>query len=64
MFDGRSIKTDASGRVHGFKWVWDGTATDEATGFSVVSKHYKSRNGAQEHAREELFNAMVNNRLI
>eukprot|EP00930_Biecheleria_cincta_P069559 TRINITY_DN57288_c0_g1_i1.p1 TRINITY_DN57288_c0_g1~~TRINITY_DN57288_c0_g1_i1.p1 ORF type:complete len:627 (-),score=112.61 TRINITY_DN57288_c0_g1_i1:89-1912(-) len=60
----RRITEDANGRLHKFKWVWDGTAKDEQTGFQVVSKHWKSQNGAKEHAREELFEAMWRNNLL
>lgn len=44
----------AEGRVHKLKWVYDGTAWDVASGTSVKDRHYKSRQGAIEHAVAKL----------
>ncbi|XP_054748644.1 uncharacterized protein LOC129253876 [Lytechinus pictus] len=51
---GRTIVYKAEGRVHKFKWVYDGTAWDVASGISVKDRHYSSRHGAIEHAVAKL----------
>ncbi|XP_022088797.1 uncharacterized protein LOC110978264 [Acanthaster planci] len=53
---GRVIKYKAKGRVHSFKepWVYDGTAWDISSGISEKAKHYKSKQGAIEHAMLKL----------
>lgn len=53
---GRTIKYSAKGRVHSIKepWVYDGTAWDVESGISEKAKHYKSKQGAIEHATLKL----------
>ncbi|XP_038051918.1 uncharacterized protein LOC119724779 [Patiria miniata] len=53
---GRVIKYKAKGRVHSFKepWVYDGTAWDITSGISEKANHYKSKQGAIEHAMLKL----------
>ena len=36
------------------EWVYDGTAWDVESGTSVKAKHYKSKQGAIEHAVKKL----------
>ena len=53
-FQGRVISYKAEGRMHKFKWVYDGTAWDVQSGTSVKAKHYCSTQGAIEHAVKNL----------
>mmetsp|Transcript_119441 Transcript_119441/g.337994 ORF Transcript_119441/g.337994 Transcript_119441/m.337994 type:complete len:135 (+) Transcript_119441:1388-1792(+) len=53
-----------SGRLHSWKWVWDGIAKDEATGFEAQSRGWKSQGGAKEHALDALFDVMFRNNLL
>ena len=48
------IRYQAKGRVHGLKFLYDGTAWDVESGISETDRHYKSRQGAIEHAVEKL----------
>ena len=53
-FKGRVINYKAEGRIHKLQWVYDGTAWDVESGTSVKARHYKSTQGAIEHAVKEL----------
>ncbi|XP_066026494.1 anti-lipopolysaccharide factor isoform X3 [Pocillopora verrucosa] len=53
-FKGRVIEYKAEGRIHKLKWVYDGTAWDVESGTSVEARHYKSTQGAIEHAVKKL----------
>jgi len=57
---GRVIKYKAKGRVHSLKepWVYDGTAWDISSGISEKAKHYKSKQGAIEHAMLKLLDRL------
>ncbi len=57
---GRVISYKAKGRVHSFKepWVYDGTAWDISSGISEKAKHYKSKQGAIEHAMLKLLDRL------
>lgn len=44
--------------MHGLQWVYDGTAWDVESGISVTDKHYKSKQGAIEHAVKKLIDAL------
>ena len=57
-YQGRVIAYQAKGKVHGLKWVYDGTAWDVEKGISVTDKHYKSKQGAIEHAVKKLIDAL------
>ncbi|XP_029213670.1 anti-lipopolysaccharide factor-like [Acropora muricata] len=57
-YQGRMIKYKAEGRVHKFKWVYDGRAWDVASGISVKAKHYQSKHGAIEHAVKKLIDKL------
>jgi hypothetical protein len=48
---GRSCAVQIKGRLHKFEWVWDGKC--ECGGISGSSRHYKSKNGAIEHAIQD-----------
>ena len=48
------IKYQAKGRVHSLKFLYDGTAWDVESVISVTERHYKSRQGATEHAVQKL----------
>ena len=63
---GRVIKYKAKGRVHSFKepWVYDGTAWDVLTGISEKAKHYKSKQGAIEHAVVKLMERLKREGMI
>ena len=53
--EGRDIEVWINGRFHKWnKYVYDGRARDVKTSIEVTSKHWKSKNGAREHALEEL----------
>ncbi|XP_078351103.1 anti-lipopolysaccharide factor-like [Oculina patagonica] len=53
-FKGRVVNYKAEGRIHKLQWVYDGTAWDVESGTSVKARHYKSTQGAIEHAVKEL----------
>ena len=57
-YQGRVIAYQAKGRMHGLQWVYDGTAWDVKSGISVTDKHYKSKQGAIEHAVEKLIDVL------
>lgn len=57
-YQGRMIKYKAEGRVHKFKWVYDGRAWDVESGTSVKAKHYQSKHGAIEHAVKKLIDKL------
>ena len=48
------IEYKAEGRIHKLQWVYDGTAWDVESGTSVEARHYKSTQGAIEHAVKKL----------
>ena len=51
---GRTIDWKAHSHWRAFKLVWDGTATDAATGLSETSINHKSPDGAVEWAVRDL----------
>ena len=52
------IRFQAKGRVHSLKLVFDGTAWDIESGISVTDRHYKSKQGAIEHAVKKLIDGL------
>ena len=48
----------AKGGVHSLKFLYDGTAWDVESGISVTDRHYKSRQGAIEHAVQKLVSVL------
>ena len=52
------IKYQARGGVHSLKFLYNGTAWDIESGISVTDRHYKSRQGAIEHAVKKLIGAL------
>lgn len=63
-FQGRVINYKAEGRIHKFKWVYDGTAWDVESGTSVKAKHYQSSQGAIEHAVKELIEELKAKKIL
>ncbi|XP_029185661.1 anti-lipopolysaccharide factor-like [Acropora muricata] len=63
-YQDRVIGYQAKGRVQGLQWVYDGTAWDVESGMSVTDKHYKSKQGAIEHAVKKLIDALKANGLV
>lgn len=63
-FKDREINVRASGRLHSFKWVWDGKVTDVKSGISHESRGWKSESGAKEHAKQELETILRKNGII
>lgn len=63
-FQGRVINYKAEGRIHKFKWVYDGTAGDVESGTSVKAKHYQSSQGAIEHAVKELIEELKAKKIL
>ena len=63
-FQGRLINYKAEGRIHKLKWVYDGTAWDVESGTSVKAKHYKSSQGAVEHAVKELIEKLKAKKIL
>ena len=61
---GRVINYKAEGRIHKFKWVYDGTAWDVESGTSVKAKHYQSSQGAIEHAVKELIEELKAKKIL
>ncbi|XP_071483735.1 uncharacterized protein [Diadema antillarum] len=63
---GRVVKYKAEGRVHSFKepWVYDGTAWDIMSGISEKARHYKSKQGAIEHAVVRLMERLKRDNII
>ena len=57
-YQGRLISYHAEGRVHRLQWVYYGTAWDVESGTSAKDKHYKSKQGAIEHAVEKLIDVL------
>ncbi|XP_068691958.1 anti-lipopolysaccharide factor-like [Montipora foliosa] len=57
-YQGHVISYKAEGRIHKLKWVYDGTAWDVGSGTSVKAKHYKSKQGAIEHAVKKLIDEL------
>lgn len=51
---GHKLSVSSAGRIHKWKYVWDASVRDLTTGIEGGSTHYKSRNGAIEHAVEDL----------
>jgi hypothetical protein len=66
MYNGRTIKYSASGRIHSFDelWVYDGTATDVATRFSVKKNHFETADQAIYAAIQELFKQLKEKKII
>lgn len=58
------INYKAEGRIHKLKWVYDGTAWDVESGTSVKAKHYKSSQGAVEHAVKELIEKLKAKKIL
>src|ERR1700728_226701 len=48
---GRPCNVQTKGRIHKLKWVWDGRC--ECGGIIGSARHYKSQNGAIEHAIQD-----------
>ena len=48
------IEYKAEGRIHKLEWVYDGTARDVKSGTSVKARHFKSTQGAIQHAIKKL----------
>lgn len=63
-FQGRLINYKAEGRIHKFKWVYDGTAWDVESGTSVKAKNYQSSQGAVEHAVKELIEKLKAKKIL
>jgi len=57
-FKGRVIHYKAEGRIHKLQWVYEGTDWDIESGTSVKARHYKSTQGAIEHAVKELIDKL------
>lgn len=57
-FKGRVINYKAEGRIHKLQWEYEGTAWDIESGTSVKARHYKSTQGAIEHAVKELIDKL------
>jgi len=55
------IGYQAKGRVHSLQWVYDDRAWDVESGISVTDKHYKSKEGAIEHAVKKLVDVLKAN---
>ena len=54
-FAERVVETDvSSGNFHRWKWVYTGKATDVATGITAKAGNYKSKDGAEKHAKINL----------
>ena len=49
-----TCNVEAKGRLHRLEWVWDGRCSCRELSVSVEVKHYKSEDGAKEHAVEEM----------
>ncbi|CAB3984239.1 5 -methylthioadenosine S-adenosylhomocysteine nucleosidase-like isoform X16 [Paramuricea clavata] len=66
MYNGRTIKYSASGRIHSFDepWVYDGTATDIASRFSVKENHFETADQAIYAAIQELFKQLKEKKII
>ena len=64
LWESRKIHLDADWRIHKLKLVWDGTARDDQTGLQKRSRHWKSKNGAKEHAQMELKEALLAQGLV
>ena len=64
LWESRRIHCSAGKRIHKLELVWDGTARDEESGLSVESRHKKSENGAKEHARDDLRDALLKQGII
>ena len=58
------INYKAEGRIHKFKWVYDGTAWDVESRTSVKAKHYQSSQGAVEHAVKELIEKLKAKKIL
>lgn len=57
-FKGRVINYKAEGHIHKLQWVYEGTDWDIESGTSVKARHYKSTQGAIEHAVKELIDKL------
>ncbi|XP_020603414.1 anti-lipopolysaccharide factor-like [Orbicella faveolata] len=57
-FKGRVINYKAEGRIDKLQWEYEGTAWDIESGTSVKARHYKSTQGAIEHAVKELIDKL------
>lgn len=57
-FKGRVINYKAEGHIHKLQWEYEGTAWDIESGTSVKARHYKSTQGAIEHAVKELIDKL------
>lgn len=53
-FKGRVMSYKAEGRIHKLQWVYDGTAWDVESGTCAEVRHYKSTQGAIQHAFKKL----------
>ena len=54
------VKLKVKGRFHSpLEWVYDCKAKEATTGLRTESKHWKSADGAKEHALESLLELLV-----